>query len=339
MKAIYIPLRISIRMGWDRLRAWIDLSRIHGTPFIIGVFMAGMLSGPDARPLCCFAVSFFIIFFFKTAGAVYNEITDLGLDARDHAHRTKPIQSGKISVAAAKVYVALCIAAGTVLATVFLPFAATLLIIVAFLITCVYSSWGKFKPVAFETLFPLAITIVFVAGAVTGGGLSERGLFLSFVVFTAVMHGQWLNELRDVSADRRGGAGSFAVRSGFDPRTGKSGLGRNIAFGGLIWLCHIVSVLAIFYLELASCRRGLVVLGLMALTTLVIYHNPRALFGRRHNNKVMTTQVVGSLVIIAMLLIDRAGLARAGGLVAFVVFGTVFAVLLERGQYKTALFR
>ncbi|MBM4249871.1 MAG: hypothetical protein FJ149_10670 [Euryarchaeota archaeon] len=321
------------RMSGGKLRAFIDLSRVHGSPIITGFFLAGMLSGAAVPHVSYFILAAVVGFLFKSAGSVHNELLDLDMDARDPVLRKKPIQAGIISRREARGYLAGCLLAGTAASLLFFPPVVTGLVLLAAGLIFFYNALGKFVPVAYEMLFAASMAILVIAGAFLAGGAGKLTYVLAFTVFCANLLAQWLNGCRDIETDRPAGVASlpalFEGRPDGRTLTALSGAAIWTLFTGSLLLPFLLSVLGAVYLPWT--------LGIHAGISFHLFRGLPAASSRRAFNRLLVVQVVAFWLIVPVFLVDAAGWAAVFGLCLFTMLGTVVAIAAEKAtQYKLA---
>ncbi|MGH7016491.1 MAG: UbiA family prenyltransferase [Caulobacteraceae bacterium] len=110
------------RLAPDVLRPWLRLGRFDRPIGIwllmlpgwqgIALICAGRGTWPDPRLLALFALGAALM---RAAGCAYNDIVDMDLDAQVARTALRPVASGKISVAGAWAFIALCALASLVI--------------------------------------------------------------------------------------------------------------------------------------------------------------------------------------------------------------------------------
>ncbi len=320
-------------MSGGKLRAYLDLSRIHGTPVIIGFFMAGMLSGAAIPPFWYFILAALVGFLFKSAGSVHNELSDLDLDAADPILRKKPIQAGIISRREARAYMGACLLSGTALGLLLFPPVTAGMVLLAAGLIFFYNAVGKYVPVAYEMVFPASMAMLVLAGAFLAGGPGRETAVLAFTVFCANIFAQWLNGCRDIGPDRAAGVASLPAICAGTPG-GRAG---TAASGALIWVMYSLSLLLPFLLSVLKVVYLPWTLGVHAGTSLYLLRGLPMASSRSAFNRILVIQVVAFWLIVPVFLVDTAGWAAVSGLCLFTMLGTVMAIAAEKAtQYKLA---
>jgi len=324
-------------MRLEKLRACIDLSRVHGTPIIMGIFLVGILSGRGQVGFTDLLLGAVVIIFYKTSGAVLNDLTDFELDSRDPTLKNKPLQSGAISKRSARAYLAFCFLTGFTLSVVFLPSAATGMAVLALCLGYAYNLWGKFGPVTFELLFPASMGILVLAGSFVSGGPTPVTFVLAYIIFLANVFAQWINALRDLDCDRQNGVGSLAAMVSLSAENGgKRDPVRQ--FGQFVWMMYTMSLILPFALHLLPWAYLFPVLAIHGAVSVAIYTALSKATTRRDFNIVLVIHVVACWFPIPFFLLDKEGFVAPTGLMLFVVLGTFLAIAAEKkSQYKLAL--
>ena len=325
-------------MSLERFRAYIDLSRIHGTPIIIGIFSIGLISGIALSSPFTYLLSAVIIFFFKTSGAVLNDLTDYDLDSLDPTLQNKPIQSGLIKKREAFVYFLFCFISGLILSIISLPIIATLILLTALGISYAYNIWGKFFPVTFEILFPISMGLLVISGSFVSGGPTQITLLLSVIVYVAFIIGQWINSVRDAEVDISSNVGSIAALDLFDPLNPKRKTSITYIAGYILWAIYTITLLVPFIFSLVSIIYLPIVIGIHSIVTLSIFWLMFKGKTRKDFNKALVFDVVSCWFVIPFYLIEKEGLLAPFALLCFVVIGTFLAIFTERAsQYKITI--
>jgi len=325
-------------MNLERLRAYIDLSRIHGTPIIIGIFLTGIISGIALSSPFIYIVSAVIIFFFKTSGSVLNDLTDFELDSLDTTLKNKPIQSGVISKRNAWIYLGFCFFAGLLLSVLFLPYQATILTLFALGLVYIYNFKGKFMPLGLELLFPLSMFILVIAGSYVAGGPNQITLLLAFMLFLTNVFAQWINSLRDIECDKRSNVGSIAVLDSFTHSDPNKKISVTYICGYILWIFYTFSLIWPFALGILPFIYIPLILIIHGLNTILIFKWTLKSTTRKQFNKILIYQVISYWVPIPIYLLNLRGIILSIGLLFFVLFGTILAILLEKGsQYKITI--
>jgi 4-hydroxybenzoate polyprenyltransferase len=325
-------------MSWNRFQAFIDLSRIHGTPIIIGVFLVGIISGINVTSLNNYIISIIILFFFKTSGAVLNDITDFDMDSLDPVLQNKPIQTGLITKREAWIYFILCFISGLSLSILFLSFLTTLLLIVILGVSVTYSIWGKFVPVTFEVLFPISMGALVIAGSFVSGGPTQLTLLLSVIVLTAFIFGQWINSIRDVEIDIVAKVGSIASLDFFNPNNPRKKTCVTFIAGYIIWCMSTVALLMPFFFSVVQFFYLPFVILTHSIITFLIFRWVFVANSRRDFNKILVFDVVSCWFPVLLLIMDKGGWVLSFGFLSFIVIGTFVAISIEKAsQYKIAI--
>lgn len=325
-------------MPLEKLRAYIDLSRIHGTPIIIGVFLTGILSGMNETSPFIYLVSAIVIFFFKTSGAVLNDITDFELDSLDPTLRNKSIQSGVISKRNAVIYLVFCFFVGLVLSVLFLPYQAIILVIFALGLVYIYNLKGKFIPLGFELIFPISMFILVIAGSYVAGGPNQITFLLAFMFFLTSVFAQWINSLRDIECDKRSNVGSIAVLDSFTHSDSNKKVSITYICGYILWIIYTFSLIWPFVLGILPLVYIPIILIIHVLNTILIFRWTLKSTIREHFNKILIYQVLSCWLPVPMYLLNLRGLLPSIGLLIFIIIGTLLAIVLEKhSQYKIAI--
>lgn len=113
----------------DRLRAYVELSRVSNLPTVVtnvlvGVAIGTMGAGQIAVPWASVAATTLALCLLYVGGIALNDVVDAPIDAIQRAER--PIPSGRIDRRSALAYAALCLVAGWLLVAVQGREAATL---------------------------------------------------------------------------------------------------------------------------------------------------------------------------------------------------------------------
>lgn len=325
-------------MSWKRFQAFIDLSRVHGTPIIIGVFLVGIISGIKVTSLTDYIISIIILFFFKTSGAVLNDLTDFDMDSLDPVLQNKPIQTGLIKKREAWIYSILCLISGLALSIVSLPFLTTLLLLIILGVSVIYSLWGKFFPVTFEVLFPISMGTLVIAGSFVSGGPTQLTLLLSVIVYTAFIFGQWINSIRDVEVDIVANVGSIATLDSFNPKDPCKKTSITFIAGYIIWCMYTIALLMPFFLSVVQLFYLPFVILIHFIITYLIFRWVFKANSREDFNKILVFDVVSCWFPVSLYIIDQAGWVASFGLLTFIVIGTFLAIGIEKAsQYKIAI--
>jgi len=320
-------------METGKLRAFMDLSRIHGSPIIIGFCLLGMLSAAGTPSILDFLPIIIIGFIFKSAGSVHNELVDLDADSRDPMLQKKPIQAGLISKREARIYMLCSLAAGAAMSILFFPPAVSGLLFLAVGVIFIYNAWGKYVPVLYELLFSTSMTLLLLAGALLAGGPTRLTAVLALTVFTSSIFAQWLNGCRDLDCDKNAGVASIpslqARCSGHDDI--------NVLTGVVIWVLYTFSLLLPFIFCVIRLVYLPLTLGIHAGTSISLFRGLHRAATRSMFNRLLVFQVVAYWFMVPIFLVEKAGWAASLGLSAFTILGTILAIAAEKAtQYKLA---
>ena len=239
-------------MNWKKFGAWMDVSRVHGTPSMIALFFAAMMTSSVPPEFMDFVICFFLIAIGKTAAAVHNEVADLRVDQGTYEYNLKPIQSRQISARAASYEFVILWFMSLILGLILLPPMCNLLLQISFLWTITYTSWGKYKPVTSVFMFPAGIAIMWVSGSYATGVPTIWTWALTPVAFTGIFHGQWMNVSRDIAQDKAAGSRSLPSRIDYGLNAKPSLRDPNIIFGVIMWVVHNLAVFLPYFMGLAQ---------------------------------------------------------------------------------------
>lgn len=324
-------------MSRERLRAFIDLNRLHGTSFTIGIFLIGVISGMSIPSFSTFLIAIIIIFFLKTSVSVLNELIDFDMDSLDPVLQNKPIQLGLIKKREAWIYFVLCFISGLTLSILYFTSIATIILILILGLGYFYNIWGKYIPIAFDFIFSISMLLLVISGSYVSSGPTQLTILLGFITFGAGLIAQWINSLRDIDCDRVAKVGSIAVLDMFDPKDIQKKTSITFVYGYIIIGIYTFSLIWPFILLVVSFVYLPFVLMIYLISIILLFKWLFKASSKRDFNKIFVYQLVPFWLLIMIFLIDQVGWSASLGLITFVFIGTLLAIALEKDtQYKIA---
>jgi len=284
--------------------AFARLIRLSHTAFalpfaVMALFLAS--GGPPRWPASALVLG--CVLAARSAAMAFNRVADVRIDAGNRRTRHRPLQTGRISLAAAWVFFAACCAAFVALASLFWvylhnlwPLAASVPVLI---LLCGYSYTKRFTWLSHFILgTALAAAPVGVWVAVSPATLGPAAFLLGAAVLCWVAGFDILYALQDLQADRRQRLWSVPVR--FGP-AGALAASR---------ILHAAAVVLLVALAPVAALRWVYLSGVLAATILMTIQQSRvslddlagvgAVFGRLN---AATSCVVAAAAVVDVLTI------------------------------------
>lgn len=326
----------------QKLKAYMDLGRVHGISTTASIALIGALSSTGNLDLVSAIVIIVISCFAHTAPAAYMELNDIELDSQIPESSKKPLVCGAVTKREAKLFILFGIVTSFSLAILFFPRA---IVIVTLSLSALWVMWycsgvGKRILFSYDYAFAAAYSFYALFGALAiGAPTIYTWIFIVIVAVQGGMFAQWENGLKDVDADRRVGINSIATQLNISSTTSLKishpyfmyGLGIKITFLLFCFIAYL-QFLSVYYLAF------LLMYGIPS----QIYIMYRFLTNRSRLElrKTILLDVPISGVIGFSIIVGKAGVLPIVLILLFLVAGYLKGSLWQYGtEFKFARYR
>jgi 4-hydroxybenzoate polyprenyltransferase len=321
------------RVYWkDKFHAYMDLGRVHGIPSTALVSIIGAYTVNSILQVSDLIGLVLIAIFAHTAPNAINELFDLKLDAQVPELASKPMVRGIITSREAKWYAGISTIITFILAYIWFQ---KLIPLIALTLACMwvmwYCSYGKRMVISYEVSFGIAYAFYLLFGALTVGTPTLLTVLASCAIFIGGVFAQWENGLKDVSADRRAGIPSIAVKCNINPRQQLRPTELYSLYGIALKSCLLCICSLTVMLGLVSNLYLHLILGFGIPTQIFLLTAFFTTTNRISRVKLLVLDTLLTAILITGLIIDKIGILGLLLLIALLIFGYVIASYVQHG--------